>query len=95
MIGGGFVPKLHGVTKFGPVCVASLADMVLMKALAYQSREETKDFDDLKFALRVMVEKEETFKQYRFQGSEIETIKETVRAKNDNEARTLLRQLGE
>ena len=66
-----------------------------MKALAYQSREETKDFDDLKFALRVMAEKGETFKQYRFQGSEIETIEETVRAKNDNEVRTLLRQLEE
>ena len=41
-IGGGFIPKLHGMMKSGPVCVASLADMVLMKALTYQDRAETK-----------------------------------------------------
>jgi hypothetical protein len=41
-IGGKFVPKMHGVTKFGPVWVASLADIVLMKALACQDRKEEK-----------------------------------------------------
>ena len=31
-VGGEFVPKLHRITKFDPVYVASLADIALMKA---------------------------------------------------------------
>ena len=52
-IGGEFVPKLHGMTKFDSVYVALLADIVSMKALAYQDREKADDLEDLNFALSI------------------------------------------
>ena len=58
-LGGPFVPKIHGMTKFG-VWVASLADIVLMKARAYQGRGEKNDLGDMKFALGLMVQKGES-----------------------------------
>lgn len=64
-IAGEFVPKLHVITKFDPVYVASLADIALMKALVYQDREKADDLEDLNFALSMMVRRGETFTGYR------------------------------
>ncbi|KAF8224540.1 hypothetical protein L208DRAFT_1511132 [Tricholoma matsutake] len=79
-IGGEFVPKLHGMTKFDTVYIALLADIALMKALAYQ------DWD-------MMVRRGETFTRYYFKQSEIEVISEVVETKGDAEAKRLLMQV--
>ena len=73
-LGGLFIPRMHGMTKFGAVRVASLADIVLMKAHAYQGRGEEDDFTDMKFALGLVVQKGETFEKYKFKVSEMAII---------------------
>lgn len=92
-IGGEFVPKLHGMTKFDAVYVASLADIALMKAHAYQDREKADDLEDLNFAFSMMVRRGEMFTRYRFKQSEIEVISEVVETKGDAEAKRLLMQV--
>jgi len=91
-LGGPFVPKMHGMTKFGAVRVASLADIVLMKALAYQSRGEKNDFDDMKFALGLMAQKGETFQEYKFKPGEVMIIKDVAET-SDMETKNLLAQV--
>ena len=73
--------------------VASLADIALMKALAYQDREKADDLEDLNFALGMMVRRGETFTRYGFKQSEIEVISEVVETKGDAEAKRLLTQV--
>ena len=87
-LGGPFVPKIHGMTKFG-VWVASLADIVLMKARAYQGRGEK---NDMKFALGLMMQKGETFQEYNFKASEM-TIIDDVAETSDMEMKNLLAQV--
>jgi hypothetical protein len=92
-LGGPFVPKMHGMTKFRDVCLASLADIVLMKAHAYQGRGEEADFIDMRFALRLMAEKGETFQRFKFKSSEIRVISDVVG--DDEGMRNLLTQMTE
>jgi len=94
-IGGVFIPKLHGMTKFGTIYVASLADLVsmIMKAPVYQNRDEWKDFQDMVLALNMMKERGETFQGYRFKKSEINVILEVVEITGDDAVKELFRQV--
>jgi len=77
--GSEFAPaKLHGGQVFPGALLASLADIAVMKANAYNSRNEDHDLEDMKFALNKMVEKKETFAVYKFKEEELETIKEVA-----------------
>jgi hypothetical protein len=87
-LGGPFLPEIRGVTTFGAVQVASLADIVLMKAFAYRNRGEVYDLDDMKFALRLMAQKGETF-QDKFKESEMRVIDGVA----DEEMKNLLAQV--
>jgi hypothetical protein len=49
----------------------------------------------MNLALSMMVERGETSKQYKFQRSEMETIRETVRVRDDDEATAFFIQTGE
>jgi hypothetical protein len=91
-IGGEFIPKIHGMTLFDPVYVVSLADIALMKALAYQNREEQTDFEDMEFALGLMVRTRQTFQEYKFTKSEIEAIGQVAETKGDDEVKGLFAQ---
>ena len=70
--------KLHGGQAFSGALLASLADIAIMKANAYRSRNEQHDLGDMKFALNKMVEKKETFAIYKFKEEELETINEVA-----------------
>lgn len=87
-LGGPFLPEIHGVTTFGAVQMASLADIVLMKAFAYRNRGEVYDLDDMKFGLRLMTQNGETF-QDKFKPSEMRVINGVA----DEEIENLLAQV--
>jgi len=89
-LGGDFIPKMHGMTKFRGACLASLADIGLMKALAYQNRAKKDDFNDMSFALGLMAQR---VKQYKFKSSEMMAINDV--AKDDKEMENLLTQVTE
>jgi len=74
--------------EFGDVYLASLADIVLMKAHAYQDRVEEDDLEDMMFALRLMGQKGETFQKYHFKSSDMTVINDV--AKGDEEMKNLL-----
>ncbi len=75
--GGEFAPaRLHGLRTFPGAALASLADIAVMKANAYSSRNKQQDLEDMMFALNRMVEQNETFAQYKFQEKELESIKQ-------------------
>ena len=56
---------------FPGAVLASLADIAVMKANAYRSREEKYDLEDMVF----VVEKNETFAEYGFKEKELESIR--------------------
>jgi hypothetical protein len=68
-LGKQFIQKMHGMTKFGDIYLASLADIMLVKAHAYQSQVED-NFKDVRFALRLMAKKREAFWEYQFKSSD-------------------------
>ena len=78
------------MTKFGAVWVASLADLVSMKACTYQSRGEKDDLDDMEFALGLMVQRGETFKKFKFKTGEMTIINNVAEACDNIEVKNLL-----
>jgi hypothetical protein len=84
-IGGEFVPKLHGMTKFNPMWIAALADIAAMKAHAFQSRGKEKDYRDLLFTLLQMRRVGQTFARYRFKEEDIATIQSVVAGNEEAE----------
>lgn len=67
------------MTQFGTTYVASLADLALMKAQAYQDNERSRDWTDLCFALQEMVQKRKSLAR------EIGDIEEVVERQGDDE----------
>ena len=79
-IGEQYVPKLCGlVTKFDPVWTASLADIAVTKAYAYQDRGEDCDYEDLLFAPGEMKKAGQKLAQYGIKQSDIATIRSAVK----------------
>lgn len=74
-VGNEFVPKVWGVTKFDPVWVASLADIAVMKASAYQNRDEDRDHEDLLYILGEMMRAGQTLRHYGIEENEIAVIR--------------------
>lgn len=73
------------MTRFDPVWVASLPDIAVMKAYAFQNRNEDRDYTDLLYALGKMKRVGETFAQYRLKQSEIITIQSVVAGDEEGE----------
>jgi hypothetical protein len=69
---------MPGFTRFDPVWVAALADMAVMKAYAFQDRNEARDYEDSLYALSKMKRLGQTLAQYRIKSSHIETILSVV-----------------
>jgi hypothetical protein len=77
-IGEGFVPKLRGLTRFDPIWFASLPDIAIMKAHAFQNRALPSDYIDLLYTLAKMKSLGQTFVRYRIKQDEIVAIQSAV-----------------
>jgi len=84
-IGGEFVPRLCGITAFDPVWVASLPDIAVMKANAYENRCESRDLKDLVYALGALKRAGLTLAQSGIERSDIAIIRAAIAGDEERE----------
>ncbi|KAH0565364.1 hypothetical protein GP486_001247 [Trichoglossum hirsutum] len=78
-MGGGFAPMIRAARPVLGGFRAGLAELILMKAKALDSRGEDKDRDDLHFLLDKMEASEESFAGVEMEDEDLEVLKVSVR----------------